>query len=215
MADKSLIKVYFPILRKTSGDSKRAVDDPYGYFSCRASVARFLKIQDLAKETLTVGSKKRETYLRSLILADGTKLSSSTSGSTQVAESEVPVSVSSRGSRTVIIRTGKEIASSTQEGATNPKSKRYHTISFRFPGWATVWVIADALGTIIPSDHIKLDPGADDILPYFTVKGGRKYPIMAKSDATSSPDAQVATNPQEAASLANQADIKTKKAAGG
>jgi hypothetical protein len=207
MADKPLGKVYFPILRKTPGDAGRVNPDPFGFFSCRLNAARFLDIDKLDLNLIINREKKAHT--RSLILADGTVLKQSTDNSDgQVASSLFTLSVGSKGSRSVILKTGKKTP--------NTSGLIYHTLTFRFPGWATIWCIADALGEIIPTTKIKADATAADIFPFFTVKGGRKYPIMLKTDAEGNTDASVPTTAAEAQTLLAQSDKKgtAKKAAG-
>ena len=88
-------------------------------------------------------------------------------------------------------------------------------MSFRFPSWATVNVIADALGTLIDPTKLDATPSATKIYPYFTVKGGRKYVIMAQTAAKENTDAAVPTTAQEAETLAAAAGLKSKKGAGG
>lgn len=203
MADKPLGRVYFAILRKTAADSGRTKDDPFGTFSCRANVARFLNIEANAISILGI---KRKAHDRSLTLADGTNLKRSAKNTdSKVAESLITLPLSSKGSRTVILKTGKK---------TKADGLIYHTLSFRFPAWATIWCISDALGTVIPTSAIKREPTQSDVFPFFTIKGGRTYPIMEQAEAKGNTDAQVATNPQESANLAQQSDKKSKKAAG-
>lgn len=212
MADKSLGKTYFPILRKTPKDAKRAITDPLGFFSCRLSTTRFFKLEDESANTLAVLIKSRKGGDRSLTLADGTKLTPSKEGSTS-EEVDIVLPIGSRGTRTVILKTGNKIEDSKRKKG---KESAYHTVSFRFPAWATILTISDALGSIIPKDAIKADPKASDVFPYFTVKGGGTYPIMNKTDANSNETASVATTAAEVIALAAKTDgIKIKKAAGG
>ena len=208
MADKPLGKVYFPILRKTPGDAGRVNPDPFGFFSCRLNAARFLDIDKL--DTNLIISREKKAYTRTLVLADGTVLKQSADNSDGlVAGSLITLSVGAKGSRSVILKTGKKTL--------NPSGLIYHTLTFRFPSWATIWTIADALGEIIPTTKIKSDASPTDVFPFFTVKGGRKYPIMLKSDAEGNADASVPSTPEEAQALLAQSDKKgtAKKGAGG
>jgi hypothetical protein len=208
MADKPLGKVYFPILRKTPGDAGRVNPDPFGFFSCRLSAARFLDIDKL--DTNLVINRERKAYTRTLTLADGTVLKQSTDNSDgQVASSLITLSVSSRGSRSVILKTGKKTP--------NASGLIYHTLTFRFPSWATIWCISDALGEVIPATKIKSDATATDVFPYFTVKGGRRYPIMEKAAAEGNTDAAVPATEAETQTLLAQSSKKgnAKKGAGG
>ncbi|PAX58363.1 hypothetical protein [Brunnivagina elsteri] len=199
MADKPLGKMYFPILRKTPGDAGRVNPDPFGFFSCRLNVARFLDIDNLDLNLII--SRERKAHTRSLTLADGTVLKQSAENAGgQVASSLFTLAIGSRGSRSVILKTGKKTP--------NISGLIYHTLTFRFPSWATIWTIADALGELIPLTKIKADPTATDIFPFFTVKGGRKYPIMAKTDAEGNTDASVPNTSAEAQSLLTQSEKK-------
>ncbi|MBW4667198.1 MAG: hypothetical protein KME60_07085 [Cyanomargarita calcarea GSE-NOS-MK-12-04C] len=207
MADKPLGKIYFPILRKTPGDTGRVNPDPFGVFSCRLSTARFLDI-DKFNINLVI-SREKAAYTRVLTLVDGTILKQSAENSDgQVAASLITLPIGGKGSRSVILKSGKK---------TKLEGNIYHTLSFRFPAWATVWCIADALGEIIPATKIKSDATATDVFPYFTIKGGRRYPIMAKTEAEGNTDASVPANDQEAQALLTQSEKKgtAKKAAGG
>jgi hypothetical protein len=193
---------------KTPGDAGRVNPDPFGYFSCRLNAARFLDIDQLDTNLIVVREKK--AYDRSLVLADGTILKqSATNSDGKVAKSDYVLSVASRGSRSVILKTGKKTP--------NTSGLIYHTLTFRFPSWATIWCIADALGEIIPTTKIKNDATATDVFPYFTVKGGRKYPIMLKSDAEDESGATVAKTKAQAELLLAQSEKKgrAKKGAGG
>lgn len=205
MADKNLGKKYFPILRKTPGDAGRSLKDPFGFFSCRMNVARFLDIDKLDVDLVI--NRERKAYTRGTTLADGTVLKATAAGG-EVASSIITLPVGSKGSRSVIIKTGKK---------TKADGLIYHTLTFRFPSWATIWCISDALGEIIPTTKIKSDPTATDIFPYFTVKGGRTYPIMEKQAAEGNTDATVPATEAETNTLLQQSEKKGtgKKRAGG
>ncbi|AKG21248.1 hypothetical protein [Calothrix sp. 336/3] len=210
MPSAPLNKVYFPIYRKTSGDTGRSLNDPFGVFSCRLSTARFLDIE--SKIISGVLIKERKAYTRSLTLADGTTITATPTAGTEIAASEIVLPIGGRGSRSVILTTGKLIADTKR---TVGKGSAYHTLTFRFPGWATIANISEALGELIPANKIKETPTSDDIRPYFKVVGGRTYPITLESDAETSTDVQVPENSTELEALQTQADIKkTRKKAG-
>ena len=210
MATATLGRIYFPIYRKTTGDAGRSVDDPVGVFSCNMNAARFLDLNDKAIP-LPVMVRERKAGKRSLTLADGTTLTATQAG-TDTNASEIVVPVSGRGSRTVILKTGKLITDSQR---VKGKNSAYHTISFRFPSFATILNISEALGEIIPATKIKNPPNATDIWGYFTVKGGRRYPIMLGTEAETSTDISVAETSAEVTALATQANLKkVHKAAG-
>lgn len=212
MADKSLKRVFFPIYRETTDDAGRVVKDPIGVFSCRLSTARFFDIDKLNFNFEVQVTRKGGA--RSLTLADGTKLTSSTKDADKKsADSTIVLPVNSKGSRTVILTTGKKI---TDTKRVANKDGAYHTVSFRFPSWATVAVIADALGEIIPATKLKANPTEADASPYFRVKGGRLYTINAKAAAEAKTDATVPANKAEAETLVKKSkpDAKVTEAAG-
>jgi hypothetical protein len=215
MADKTLSRTYFPIFRKTNNDAKRSIQDPFGYFSCRESTTRFLDLEEKAKAVIYSTSKTRKGYTKSVTLVDGTKLTSTDADTTKitVVESQITLSVSARGSRSVIIKTGKKLPPREVDGKTIQKG--YHTVSFRFPSWATIWTISDALGELIPSAKFDVSPSETKIYPYFTVKGGRKYLIMSETAAEENTDASVPETPQQMTAVLEQVKKKGRKAAGG
>jgi hypothetical protein len=197
MADRSLSRVFFPLLRLTSDDATRTVDDPIGYFSCRESTARFLDIEKKIVNAL-VNYEVTPTRTRILTLADGTVLKAGKENSDNKAAPYKKAQAASKGAKTVRLITGKAIRPVAEAGS---GANNKHTISFRFPAFATILTISDALGTLIPNAHIKSSPTADDIYPFFISPGGRRYPIMTKAAADNSTEAEVATSTQELTQL--------------
>ncbi|MEH2170793.1 MAG: hypothetical protein V7K41_29910 [Nostoc sp.] len=187
-------RLYFPLKRTTSGDADRVVDDPIGNFSCLLVTAKFLDIENLAKPFLKSKTVK-PTKVRTLNRADGSTVNRSSKNTSGVAAEHERPGRLSRGTRRVVLTTGKKI--DARVGA----KANYHTISFRFPGFATILVIADALGTIIPANKMKANPTATDVSPYFKVAGGGRYPIMQKAAAESRQDAVVPLTAQQIAAL--------------
>lgn len=189
MADKPLGRAWYALFRETSDDASRVKDDPYGYFSCRLNVARFLDIENKTFNGTIFGAPRKYTSERNLTLVDGTVLTKSEANSDGKNEGE-PVAIRrSVGRRSVVIKTGKQIGTA-QAG----KPKKYHTISFAFPSWATIPVIAEALGELIPTGKIKTTPDATDIYPYFKIAGGGTYGIMQAAAATSSQEVSTASS---------------------
>jgi hypothetical protein len=210
MATQSLGRIFFPFYKKTSADSGRSNSDPSGVFSCNLNAARFLDINDL-QIPLRVIEYERRSGGRSITLADGTKLTPTSAGANIAASNLIKVA-SGRGSRTVILLTGKQIADTAR---VKNKANAFHTISFRFPSFATCLDISIALGQIIPPTKIKNPPNASDVWGHFTVKGGRRYPIMAQADAEADTSLEVINNDQEQAGLVAQNNVKrARKAAG-
>lgn len=211
MATQPLGRIYFPVSRKTGADAGRSNPDPSGVFSCNMNAARFLDINDKAI-ALPVMIRERKAGKRSITLADGTTITATQDGS-ETAATEIVLPVSGRGSRTVILKTGKLITDSQRKKG---KQTAYHTISFRFPSFVTVLGICESLAEIIPAAKIKNPPNATDVWGYFTIKGGRRYPIMLGTEAESSTDFSVSETAAEMAALVAQgAAKKIRKAAGG
>ncbi|HIK27958.1 MAG: hypothetical protein N3E45_17125 [Oscillatoriaceae bacterium SKW80] len=188
MATQSLARVYFAIKRNTENDSQQSNPDPLGYFSCRLSTARFLDIE--GDTTLPVVIRERRGFQKSRTLADGTTIVGREEGTVIISgtASKIVLPVSTKGSRTVILTTGKGISDSKRRFG---KENAFHTISFRFPSFATVAIISEALGEIIPTNKINGTPNPNQIKPYFKVVGGRNYPIMQKAAAESRTAANV------------------------
>jgi hypothetical protein len=176
-------RLYFPLKRNTSGDAGRVVDDPLGNFSCLSVTAKFLDIEKFAipfLKTKDVEPKKPRTLTR----ADSSTVVRSKENSDGVPASYKRAGRLAKGTRSVILTTGKAIDAAATR-------KTYHTISFRFPSFATVLVISDALGELIPANKIKGIPTSTDISPYFKIAGGGQYPIMQKAAAVALNEAQV------------------------
>ena len=128
-----------------------------------------------------------------------------------MVETEIVLPLAAKGSRTVILQTGNKINDSKRKvGAANA----LHTISFRFPSWATILTIADALGEIIPPQKIAASPNNNQIYPTFKVKGGRRYPIAKQSAAKTEPTAKVATTNADLQAIAAQSGDRAIEGAG-
>ncbi len=211
MATKTLAQVFFTFGRNTSDDAERKKDDPVGYFSCRASTARFFDIEGLATPGLIIS--ERSSSGRSRTLADGTQLAGQEGTPTEIStvKTQIVLPVSARGSRTVIIQTGNKIEDSQRK--TN-KDGAFHTVSFRFPSWATILTIADALASTIPEGKLNRSPGANQAFPYFKVKGGRSYPIMKRSAAISNTTAQTGYTVADLQALLQRANKQGIEGAG-
>lgn len=206
MATKSLDKKYFPIYRETTDDAGRVLKDPIGVFSCRMSTARFLDIDKLNYNFQVEVARKGGK--RSLFLADGTQMTNSEANTDQArSDSTIILSSSPKGSKTVTIRTGKKIADTQRKTG---KDSAYHTVSFRFPGWATIKVIADALGEIIPAGKLSSDPGETEVKNQFKVKGGGTYFILSKTVAENQPDAVVPETEAELNTVLQKAEDNKK-----
>lgn len=211
MASRTLERIFFPFYKKTTGDTGLSKPDPIGVFSCNMNAARFLELDDL-RITLPVIEYERKSGQRSITLADGTTLTQTAAGSSTAASTLIRTA-SGRGSRTVILKTGRPI---TDTKRVKGKQGAFHTISFRFPSFATCLDISIGLGQLIPAAKIKNPPTATDIWGFFTVKGGRRYPIMDNTTAEADPNVETVENEQEMNGLSAQEGVKrARKAAGG
>jgi hypothetical protein len=173
MADNLLDRVHFLLYERIvqPGENKTAI----GYAYCRRSVARFLDIEDKASALLSERTVKASS--RSLTLADGTKLESEKLGAVR-EHKRVGGSLSANGKKTIVLHTNQIIVDT--KAVKNKKSRR-HSLRFRFPAFAGVVDIADFLAETIPAT--KFGTGASEIRPFFSMVGGRKYPIMISSAA--------------------------------
>jgi hypothetical protein len=145
------------------------------------SVARFLDI--VAKGVAATYWKEGAASEKTLALADGTMLSPSkgTSQTAKNAKRKNPGNdIGARGSRTIILMTGKKIANSKRKKG---KETATHQISLRFPSWVNTFGISDWLGTFIDNAKFAVDPGANQIRPYFKMTGGKTYAIMGRNQA--------------------------------
>ncbi|TAG59790.1 MAG: hypothetical protein EAZ28_09880 [Oscillatoriales cyanobacterium] len=86
-------------------------------------------------------------------------------------------------------------------------------LSFTFPSFLTVAEIADILGELIPATKIATTAtvGAGEIEPFFSIKGGRTYPIASATVAAASANPDVATTETEQAATATGTKSKKKK----
>jgi hypothetical protein len=199
-------RVFFALYRNTTDDATRAKDDPVGVFSCMEWAAKFLDIEQ--KSFTGIILIKRKAGNRTLVRADGSSLKvregtgEGTEGGTggtvsSAVETEIAKQFKA-GGRAIKIITGKKI-----EGKNSN-----HTLFFSFPTWATIPVISDALGELIPATKMKASPTATDIYPYFVIPGGGKYGIMSNTEATQNTDASTDQQTVAAQIQANGGKIK-------
>jgi hypothetical protein len=185
MVQTKMGRVFFALYRNTKDDATRAVDDPVGVFSCLEWAAQYLDIH--TKSFTGVITVKRKAGTRTLVRADGSSLTAregssdgGSSGGTVSNAVETEIAKQFRpGSKSVKLMTGKNIPNKTTK----------HTLFFSFPSWATIPVIADALGELLPDSKVSSTPGDTEIYPYFWIPGGGRYGILSKTAADSSTDA--------------------------
>lgn len=170
--------VSFPLYRNYTGTGGVG-EDCIGDFSCRIATAEFLDILTLAGTLqAAVIRKRKKSKARDLTLIDGkTKLKTSkkeggTPEDGTAKEADVLGNISRKGTRSVQLIAGKKTP-----------NNNYKRLTFRFPGFATNLIIADALGSILPASKVKANPTDADVFNVFISPGGRRYPILTKAAA--------------------------------
>lgn len=163
--------------------------------SCVERVADFLGIRDRVYTPSEGDLVERAEYTRNYIKADGTE------GSVEVpAGSRVYLANDQAGAKKVKLVTGERTTKGTKK-----------TLSFSFPSFLSVAQIADALGELIPSGKIATTAtvGATEIGPFFSIAGGRTYPIVPSATAVASTATAVATT--EATQVTITTTTKSRK----
>jgi len=163
--------------------------------SCIPRVADFLGIKDRIYTPSEGDQVDRAEYTREYTKTDGTK------GTVTVAAGKnVYLANDKAGAKKVFLRTGAKTTKGTKK-----------TLSFTFPSFLTVAEISDALGELIPSGKVATTAtvGASEIEPFFTLKGGRTYPIVPSATAIASTGTAVATT--EAAQVTITTTTKSRK----
>lgn len=170
--------------------------DPYRTScSCIGRVADFLGIRDRVYTPSEGDLVERAAYTRSYTKADGT------AGSVEVVSgSKIYLPNDRAGAKKIKLVTGARTTNGTRK-----------TLSMTFPSFLSVAQIADALGELIPPGKIATTAtvGASEIAPFFTIAGGRTYPIMASAAAVASTATAVATT--EAAQVTITTTTKSRK----
>ncbi|MCW5315632.1 hypothetical protein GTQ43_20825 [Nostoc sp. KVJ3] len=212
MASNALGRDYFAILRLQQEIKSGKEVKPLGFFSCRSSTTRFLELQSkVAAADAIITFTRKKVIKRSTTLADGTTLTVSAAdkaegGSNTNIEAEAVAGVMrglSKGSKSITLKTGKPIT----DGAARAGS--YHTVSFRFPQFATNLIISNALGNLLNAGTVSQAPSESQIFPYFISAGGKRYPIATSAAATAAQDEKIATDNNGIVALAAEADTGT------
>ena len=88
-------------------------------------------------------------------------------------------------------------------------------LHFTFPSFLNAAEIADQLGNLIPAANVAaigVAPTATQIEPYFSILGGRKYPLPTLAQALATPEPKISlTKPEEVAILVESKSKKKKK----
>ena len=146
-------------------------------YSCIARVAKFLGIGELAYTPDVQDVVDRAEYVKEYTKADGTQ------GTVVVGASKVVyLPYGKANAKKVFLKTGAKTQQNT-----------FKKIHFTFPSFLTVGQIADALGELLPAASVAVagtPPTATQVEPFFTIQGGRKYPLPAstKAELTTSPN---------------------------
>jgi len=166
--------------------------------SCIKRVANFLGIEDRVYTPSEGDVADRAGYTRAYTKADGTQ-----GEMTVAAGKKIYLANSKAGAKKISLLTGAKTTKGTRK-----------TISFTFPSFMSVAEIADALGELIPSGKINTTgvAGTGEIEPFFSIKGGRTYPILASATAIASTATAVATT--EAAQTTIVTTTKSRKKRG-
>lgn len=182
MADKSLHRDYFAILREKQEIEGGKEVKPLGFFSCRASTTRYLDLTTKVASGLITFTRKASTKKRSLMLADGTTLTASAADKAEGGEPEASIGTKSfsKGCKPIRLITGKRI---NETDTTNFGISNRHSISFRFPQFVTIAMISNALGALLNPGTVEATPGDGQIFPFFISPGGKRYPIATVTAA--------------------------------
>jgi hypothetical protein len=146
-------------------------------YSCVPRVAKFLGIEN---ETYTPDPEDkvdRASYTREYTKSDGTK------GTLTITAGKIPyLAYGKANARKISLKTGAQTT-----------NKTFKIVSLTFPSFLNIAQIADMLGEMLPTNKVAavgVVPTDIQVEPFFSVKGGRKYPIptSAKAEATPSPN---------------------------
>jgi len=167
--------------------------------SCIPRVADFLDIRDRVYTPSEGDLVERAGYTRSYTKADGT-----TGEVTVEAGNRIYLPNGRPGAKKVELITG---------GVTPQGTKKI--LSFTFPSFMSVAEIADALGELIPPAKIATTGtvGANEIQPFFRIKGGRTYPIVPNAAAIAATRTDVATTEAEQVTIATTTRSRRRRRA--
>ena len=186
----------FLVKYRRTGAGGTGTDDFRTTCSCIPRVADFLDIKSKSYTPSPEDVTDREAYTKSYIKADGT------TGEVTVPAGKVVYKAFGRANaKKVFVTTGLKTTKGTKR-----------KLFFTFPSFLTVAEIADVLGELIPATKIATATiGAGEIEPFFSIKGGRTYPITPSALATASTLPDVATTEAEQATIATTTKSRKKK----
>lgn len=186
--------ISFPFYRDYAAKEKK--EDAFGYFTLKIASAKFLDIDKIPREAAVgkITRRKKSTKVRDLTLVDGTVLNKRTTAEETGGDTPL-LGALTTGGKSIQLKTGKV----TTNG-------NYKMISIRFPVFATILNISDALGSVIPSGKISADPSATEIFNYFISGGGKRYPILTKDAAEAEKSAEAPTTKAAAKRLNKNTD---------
>ena len=155
-------------------------------YSCVPRVANFLGIKDLQYVADPTDKVKRAGYTRSYYKADGTK------GSLNVSEGErVYLPYGKANAKTVILKTGPDAI-----------TRKRRILTFTFPSYLGVADIGDALAELLTGKVAEIGAAtALQVEPFYTILGGRTYPLKTSAQAEATPFPNLAKTPAEEISI--------------
>lgn len=174
--------------------------DPYRTTcSCIERVANFLDIKDRVYTPSEGDLVDRAGYTRSVPKPDGTF------ADVTVAEGKRVYLANSRaGAKKIHLITGLKTSKGTNR-----------RLSMTFPSFMSVAQIADALGELIPATKINTTGtlGVGEIKPFFTIEGGRTYPIMTNAAALAATATAVSITEAQQVTIATTTKSRKKRGA--
>lgn len=151
-------------------------------YSCVPRVADFLGVKDQQYIADPTDLIKRAGYTRSYFKADGTI------GTLTVREGErVYLPYGKANARTVTLKTGR-----------NATTKKRRTLTFTFPSYLGISDIGDALSELLAGKVAEAGTAtALQVEPFYTIVGGRTYPLKTSAAAQTTPFPNLAKTPAE------------------
>jgi len=165
--------------------------------SCIPRVADFFGVKANQFVTDVADKIDRAAYNRSYTKADGTK------GTLSVLVGKIVYAAYGKANaKTVIVKTGP-----------NTTTSKRQTLTFTFPSFLNIAEIGDALSDLIPPAKVASTGVAtpEQIEPFFTIVGGRTYPLPASTTATTTPFPDLVKTPLEETALLSRTKSRTRR----
>lgn len=187
----------FLVKYRRAGAGGTGTDDYRTTCSCIDRVAEFLDIKTRVYTPSPDDLVDRAGYTRSVPKADGTF------ANVVVAEGKRVYLANTRaGAKKVQLKTGLKTPTGTNR-----------RLSLTFPSFMSVGEIADALGELIPAAKINTTGtlGVSEVEPFFSIVGGRTYPIVPNAAAVASVTPDVAITEAEQVTIATTTKSRKKR----